>query len=406
MRRGILAIVGLALALAPATAPAAPGDLSARLTRSLHSPQVAAGMTAAIAVDARSGAVLYEQNAERAFAPASNEKLPVSWAALTRLGPGFRFHTEVLGVGARVGATWDGDLFLRGHGDPTLAAADVSRLAAAVRSAGITQVTGWVRGDESAYDSRRDAPGWKRSFVGSETPPLSALVVDRARGWGPAKSPAVLAARALRAALVARGVRVLGPSGEGRAPASASTLAVDRSPPLGAIVRAMNTESDNFTAELVLKQLGMLEGGAGTTAAGGRVVLATMTAAGIPTDGVRIVDGSGLSSLDRLTPRALVGVLRAGIWDERIGPTFLASLAVTGRSGTLRKRLVNLAGVVRGKTGTTSLACSLAGLIRGDVVFAVLQHGAPVAYWPARAAQDRFVTALARATPARATTSP
>ena len=385
----------LAAVLVPTTAPAAEADLATRLTNSLRSPQVPPSRTAAIAVDARSGAVLYEHNAARALAPASTEKLPVSWAALTRLGPGFRFRTEVLGVGSRSGATWEGDLFLRGHGDPTLAAADIARLAATVRSAGITLVTGWIRGDESAYDTRRDAPGWKRSFVGIETPPLSALVVDRARGFGPAKSPPLLAARALRAALVARGVRVLGPSGEGRAPASAVPLAVDRSPSLAAIVRAMNTESDNFTAELVLKQLGTLEGGPGSTAAGGRVVIAAMAAAGIPTAGVRIVDGSGLSSLDRLTPKALVGVIRAGIWDERIGPSFLASLAVTGRSGTLKLRMPNLAGVVRGKTGTTSLACSLAGVIRGDVVFAVLQHGTPVASWPARAAQDRFVTTLA-----------
>ena len=394
------------MALAPTTAPAGEADLATRLTKSLRSPHLSPDRTAAFAVDARSGAVLYEHNAAHAVAPASTEKLPVSWAALTRLGPGFRFRTEVLGVGSRTGATWNGDLFLKGHGDPTLSAADVARLAATVRSTGITHVTGWIRGDESAYDARRDAPGWKRSFVGIETPPLSALVVDRARGFGPAKPPPVLAARSLRAALVARGVRVLGPSGEGRAPGSAVTLAVDRSPSLAAIVRSMNTESDNFTAEMVLKQLGTLEGGPGSTAAGGRVVVAAMAAAGIPTEGVRIVDGSGLSSLDRLTPRALVGVIRAGIWDERIGPSFLASLAVTGRSGTLELRMPNLAGLVRGKTGTTSLACSLAGLIRGDVVFAVLQHGTPVAYWPARAAQDRFVSALAKLTPARATTSP
>ena len=66
----------------------------------------------------------------------------------------------------------------------------------------------------------------------------------------------------------------------------------------------------------------------------------------------------------------------------------------------------NLTGAVRGKTGTTNLACTLAGLIGGDVVFAVLQNGSPVAFWPARAAQDRFVTALAHVMPPRAATSP
>ena len=407
MRRGLLAIAALAcaLALAPTTSSAADTDLRARLTSSLRSPALSLGRTGAIALDARTGAVLYAHNASRPVVPASNEKVPVSWAALTRLGPGFRFRTEVLGAGTRVGSTWRGDLFLKGHGDPTLRAQDVARLAAAVRRAGITQVTGWIRGDESVYDSRRDAPGWKPSFVGIETPPLSALVVERARGWGRQKTPPLVAARLLRTELVARGVRVAGPAGLGTAPDAVETLAVDHSAALQAVVRAMNTDSDNFTAEMVLKQLGTLDGGNGSTASGARLVTASMAAAGIPTAGVRIVDGSGLSSLDRLTARALADVIRVGIGDARIAPSFLASFAVVGKTGTLRMRMPNLTGVVRGKTGTTNIACTLAGLIRGDVVFAVLQNGSPVAFWPARVAQDRFVTALAKGAPPRAATS-
>jgi D-alanyl-D-alanine carboxypeptidase/D-alanyl-D-alanine-endopeptidase (penicillin-binding protein 4) len=401
-----LAALGCAVALAPASAPASGTALEPRLTEALRGPGVSLGRTAAIAVDARTGAVLYAHNATRPVPPASTEKVPVSWAALTRLGTGFRFRTEVLGAGARVGATWQGDLFLKGYGDPTLGAHDLARLAAAVRGAGITRVTGWIRGDESVYDARRDAPGWKRSFLGIESPPLSALVVDRARDWGPAKPPPLVAARALRAALAARGVTVSGPAGTGTVPHGATILAVDRSAPLTAITKAMNTDSDNFTAEMVLKQLGTLDGGNGSSAAGARVVVATMAAAGVPTAGVRIVDGSGLSSLDRLTARALVGVIRAGIWDKRIGPAFLASFAVSGRSGTLQRRMPTLTGIVRGKTGTTNLACTLAGLVRGDVVFAVLQNGAPVAYWSARTVQDRFVTALARSTASHAAASP
>ncbi len=398
MQRGLLAIGALAcvLALGTGTSSARETDLRTNLAATLRSPALSLGRTGAIAMDARTGAVIFAHNATRPVAPASNEKVPVAWAALTRLGPGFRFRTEVLGAGTRTGTTWHGDLFLKGHGDPTLRRQDVDRLAAAVRRAGITRIAGWVRGDESVYDSRRDAPGWKPSFVGIETPPLSALVVERARGWGRQKMPPLLAARLFRSALVARGVQVAGPAGLGTAPADAVPLAVDRSAALARIVRSMNTDSDNFTAEMVLKQLGTLDGGNGSTASGARVVTAAMTAAGISTAGVRIVDGSGLSSLDRLTARALADVIRLGIWDERIGPTFLASFAVAGRTGTLKERMPNLTGSVRGKTGTTSIACTLAGLIRGDIVFAVLQNGSPVAFWPARVSQDRFVTALSR----------
>jgi D-alanyl-D-alanine carboxypeptidase/D-alanyl-D-alanine-endopeptidase (penicillin-binding protein 4) len=311
----------------------------------------------------------------------------------------------VLGVGERVGATWDGDLYLRGDGDPTLTSADLAGLSASLRASGIRRVTGRIRGDESAFDKRRGAVGWKAYFIGGETPPLSALVVDRARGW-PALSPPLLAARAFRDALVARGVTVDGMFGPGRAPADAALLALDRSPSLWAIVRTMNRDSDNFTAEMLLKHLGTLDGRVGTSARGARVVLDEMEAARIPIAGVRIVDGSGLSSLDRMTAESLVAVIRAGLENPRIRTAFVGSLAVAGRSGTLRSRLPALAGVVRGKTGTTNLACSLSGLVNDSIAFAVLQNGSPVAFWPARTAQDRFVTALARSPYGRTTAGP
>ena len=144
----------------------------------------------------------------------------------------------------------------------------------------------------------------------------------------------------------------------------------------------------------------------GTSARGARVVVEEMAAARIPVAGVRIVDGSGLSSLDRMTAETLVAVIRAGLENPRIRSAFVGSLAVAGRTGTLRSRLPGLAGVVRGKTGTTNLACSLSGLVNDSVAFAVLQNGSPVAFWPARTAQDRFVTALARSPYGRATASP
>jgi D-alanyl-D-alanine carboxypeptidase/D-alanyl-D-alanine-endopeptidase (penicillin-binding protein 4) len=390
-----LALCSVAVAAtAVSSALAGSSDLNAQLTKSLRSPYLSPARTAALAVDAASGTVLFAHNARVPVHPASNEKLPVSWAALTRLGPGYRFTTEVLGVGQRRGRVWDGDLYLRGDGDPTLTAADLGALAATLRARGIRRVTGRIRGDESAFDRRRGAPGWKAYFVGGETPPLSALVVDRAIGW-PALSPPLLAARALRAQLTARKLVVDGGPGLGAAPADAVVLALDRSATLTTIVRTMNRDSDNFIAEMLLKHLGTLDGGVGTSARGAAVVLAEMRAASIPTAGVRIADGSGLSSLDRISAETLVAVIRAGLENPGIRSAFLGSLAVAGRSGTLRARLPTLAGVVRGKTGTTNLACSLSGLVGESIVFAVLQNGSPVAYWSARTAQDRFVQALA-----------
>ena len=114
----------------------------------------------------------------------------------------------------------------------------------------------------------------------------------------------------------------------------------------------MNRESDNFYAEMLLKQLPAAAGKPGTSAGGGRIVIATMREAGIPVAGVRIVDGSGLSSLDRLTAAALVGVLRAGATDP-VDQARLRRLARrrAGVSGTLSDRLPALRGRREGKDG-------------------------------------------------------
>jgi D-alanyl-D-alanine carboxypeptidase/D-alanyl-D-alanine-endopeptidase (penicillin-binding protein 4) len=386
-------VVSIACAASTAAA-AAPAGIEPKLAKALTAPSLSLGRTAALAVDLSTDTIVFAHNESLPVAPASNEKIPVSWAALRRLGVGYRFHTEVYGVGTRAGATWDGDLVLKGFGDPTLSTSDLDRLAATIRARGIRSVSGRVLGDESFYDTKRGAAGWKGYFVGGEAPPLSALIVDRAQGW-PALSPPLLAARTLRDALVRRGISVAGRPGLGVAPAAAVSLASDVSDPLSGIIRRMNHESDNFYAEMLLKQLLAATGKVGTSAGGGKLVIATMRDAGIPIEGVRILDGSGLSSLDRLTAEALVGVIRAGATDPTIGGAFVGSLAVAGMSGTLSGRLPALRGKVKGKTGTTDLACTLSGLIRSTVAFAVLENGSPVSLWAARAAQDRFVTILA-----------
>src|SRR4051812_37605461 len=99
MRRvAFLLAAAAACAVAGAATGAGPSALQPPLTEALSSPSISLGRTAALAVDVATGDVIYAHNASLPIAPASNEKLPVSWAALTTLGPGYRFHTEVYGV--------------------------------------------------------------------------------------------------------------------------------------------------------------------------------------------------------------------------------------------------------------------------------------------------------------------
>ncbi len=276
--------------------------------------------------------------------------------------------------------------------------ADLNALARAIRTAGISRIAGSVLGDESLFDARRMVEGWKASFYIDESPPLSALIVDRARYLGHvSREPALAAALLFRDALRRAGVRVLGGVDVAESPSDAVSVASVHSPTLARIVEQMDLESDNFTAELLLKQLGLLQSTRGTSTAGAQTVMRLLGADGIPLTGVRIVDGSGLSQLDRLTADALVAIVRTMWNDPQLRPVLLRALPVAGVSGTLhdRMRTPPLRGNVRAKTGTTSQASALTGLVRDRFAFAIVQNGHPLSYWWARVAQDRFAKVLA-----------
>ena len=397
-RRRLAALLGLVALLAPVAAVAQDTPLQLRLAKALRVPHVAPGRSAAIALDLASGTVLFAQNPVLPLAPASNEKLPLTYAALATLGASYRMETDVLGEGEQDGTTFTGTLVLRGGGDPTLSTAGLRSLAAQVRAYGIRRVVGGIVGDESYFDARRTVAGWKPGFYIQESPPLSALVVNRARvGRYVTRSPSLAAATAFRDALRTAGVAVDGTVKLGRVDDFSIPIAELESPPLGSIIRFMDRESDNFTAELLLKQLGAVTLDRGTSAAGASVVLQALTEAGVPTTGVRIVDGSGLSLLDRLTANAVAGILKAAWTDPTVRPAFVAALPVAGVNGTLEDRLRKppTRGRVLAKTGTTSDASALSGYVSTRFLFTVLQNGHPLSYWWARRAQDRFVQVLA-----------
>ena len=393
-----------ALAVVVCASPAAAAvrsdsTLQDKLAKALRVPHVSAATSAAVAVDLDTGQQLFATNDTLSLAPASNEKLALTYALFSSFSPTMRITTKVSALGLQRGTTLNGDLFLVGGGDPTLSSSDLGRLARRVRAAGIRHVSGRVIGDESLFDSKRTCPGWKRSFYISESPPLSALVVDRAwYGKYTAHRPAKAAALLFRDALRRAGVAVDGGVTVLPTPLAAFPVAKTLSPPLRDIVRFMDLNSDNFTAEELLKLLGVATEGRGTSAGGARAVVAALKAGGISTVGVKIVDGSGLSEYDRLTVGALVGILQAFAVDSALETELVRALPVAGLSGTLRHRMRTpaLVGHVVAKTGTTSIASSLSGYVNSRIAFAIIQNGHPLSYWYAREAQDRFARVLAK----------
>ena len=371
-----------------------------QLERALHARYVSPARTGAIVLDLQTGQALFAHNPRLALRPASNEKLGTTYAALTSLGPSFRIETDVLGNGEQSGAAWQGSLVLKGYGDPALSAAQLNRLAHQVLAAGIRHVTGRVLGDETWFDTRRTGLGWKADFYLHESPALSALIVNR--GWTgrfETARPALMATQLFRSDLRRLGITVGGQAALGVASGDAVPLAEVESAPVAALVRHMDVDSDNFYAEMLLKEVGAVQGSGGSAAAGIAVERRLLGAAGVPLGGVRTVDGSGLSLLDRWTPLGLATLLRTMWRDSDLRPYVLPALPVAGETGTLehRMRRAPAHGLVRAKTGTTDNSSALSGFVGERYVFSILENGSPVRTLNAEESQNRFAQVLARA---------
>lgn len=391
--------VGLAVTSPEPGDPAAGAALGRRVDEALAA---AGATTIAAAVDVAGFDPVLRRDASRSLPPASTQKSYTGLSALVALGPTARFRTRVVTDRRPVLGRLRGSVWLVAGGDPYLTTADLRGLAAQVRAAGIRSVSGGVRVDDSRYDARRRAGGWKSSFVPGQSGPLSALALDRntwRRDSAFLTDPAVPAAARFRDLLRAEGVDVGATVARAAAPGSARQLAVKVSAPLADVVRRALKDSDNFAAELLLKELGRVVKGEGSTLAGVAATRQVLGGLGVPVGAV--ADGSGLSSTDRQTPAGQVLLLRAAD-STGTGPTFRSALPIGCRDGTLRRRFCDTpaAGRVMAKTGTLSGVRALAGYTRTaggrDVWFAFQLSGVTDG---ARAVQamDRAVVLLASA---------
>ncbi len=379
-----------------------------------------AGQPADTCLAVEVGDLDYEHRVDDPQTPASLEKLLTAVAALTEMGPDATFETDTLAEPA-VGGVVPGNLYLRGGGDPILATApyvarernqpqifsDIDQLADAVVASGVSTISGSVVGDDTRYDAVRYNPAWPSRFIRQgQIGPISALSVndgfayfpgENSGVFGAAEDPPAYAAAVLDGALRARGVQIGGPPVSGPTPAAAEVLATHQSPPLAQIVTEMLHESDNNTAELLLKELGVRRQDQGSFEAGRAAVTAILTEAGLDLTGTNIADGSGLSSDDSVTCDLLVDLLD----HESTAPVLQDALAVVGESGTLARRWrdSDLVGTVRAKTGTLNQVTGLAGLADtaggGEATFAlVVNLPATETIQPATVAAQRQLAQL------------
>jgi serine-type D-Ala-D-Ala carboxypeptidase/endopeptidase (penicillin-binding protein 4) len=342
--------------------------------------------------DLASGSVLFARAAGAQATPASSAKLATAVAALSVLGPAARFTTHVAHGPAA------GSIVLVGGGDPTLAAGRVpasdypqpATLASLAR-----QTARWLRAhgqrsvrlsyDVSLFTGPPMAPGWTTSYVttGNVTP-ITALEVDQGRLTRSGKpedadnpgnfrprsfTPAADAAASFASFLRARGIRVHGRVTTATAPAGAATIARVRSPALSAVVGWMLRESNNVIAEDLARQVALRTGRPASFAGAAAAVTAAAARLGIRR-GIHLVDGSGLSPRDRITPLALAGLVRLAGGRQPALRAAITGMPVAGFSGTLAPGQSVFGhfgpaalGTVRAKTGNLTRVVSLTGIV-------------------------------------------
>jgi D-alanyl-D-alanine carboxypeptidase/D-alanyl-D-alanine-endopeptidase (penicillin-binding protein 4) len=177
-------------------AAAPPKPLADRIAAALANPELARGFWGIAVIDLSDGHVLYQQNADKLFIPASNTKLFTTAAALALIGPDYKFHTtvETSGTLDRYGRL-TGDLTLVGHGDPNLSGRELpyelhtqraddaiqalESLADTLVQKGVKYVDGDVVADDSYFAFERYGEGWSQDdLVWADGAPVSALTVN------------------------------------------------------------------------------------------------------------------------------------------------------------------------------------------------------------------------------------
>ncbi len=391
--------------IAHASAKAHKSVTASKLSRGLAKLFRRVGRSGAFVIDASDNRVLFARKAGRPRILASNSKLFTTSTALGRFEPEDRLHTTAWSIDDVSDGVSQG-LYLRGQGDPTLSGSGLAKLADRVRAAGVRAVQGPLLYDDFFLDQVTGIPehGISAERIGT----LSALTIDGGSPGDPAKT----AAQRFRDALRKDGISVGNSVTPGVVPSSAVQVGDYGSPTMADLIQDTNVPSNNFYAEMLLKDIGGQFGGSGSTAAGISVVRKFAAEQGARFNGE---NGSGLTRRNKASPKSVVKLLDSMIGVDENTPVdsqadqrrqrdaWENSLAVAGRSGTLAHRMRGTAarGRCHAKTGTLNGVSALSGYcFQGPedadhaVVFSLLMNRVDVNR--AHVIQDRMTALMAR----------
>jgi D-alanyl-D-alanine carboxypeptidase/D-alanyl-D-alanine-endopeptidase (penicillin-binding protein 4) len=442
--------------------------LEERIRSIIAESSLADDRTGVAVVLVEDGRMLASINADTPLNPASCAKLITTAAALSQLGPDYRFETVFYADGpASQGSIHN--LYIKGNGDPSFVTEELYRTAYELSKLGIKSISGDIVIDDTFFDGpyypRKDMGSDNRAFTAltsavavnfnsvkfiiapgnrmgrkaeiSTEPPTSYIniinkvvtgnkfrlsIAPRYPGGGgetyvfsgtiPLKAPPQFFYRTLSDPVIYSGhafKAVLGEFGitsnagvrKGQVPQTASEILRVRSKPLSQIVRDMNKFSNNFIAEQITKHVGAVKKGRpGSTSKGTAAFGDYLSSIGVNPDEYVLENGSGLSSVNRISPKDTVKMLRMVYRNREIRSDFIDSLSVLGVDGTMEKWRSEhrLSGILRAKTGSLADVSALAGYIPTGsgkmAAFAIYTNGFKKGRLSARDAQLKIVSAI------------
>lgn len=333
------------------------------LDQFLGCKSITSGSTAVLVQDLQSGKTLVAHNTNHPLLPASIMKTVTIAGLLKEKGPDERFHTYVYADGAIKGNTIEGDLLIMGGGDPTLGAncapesADIAEeIIAALKHKGIIAITGDIRVDTSIYTGPACPPSWATGDLNEAYGTgCHALNFRRnASGSRAVKNPEAVFLSYLSSRLSGAGISIGGTTKVGkegmRNAGEAIELLDHVSDKYAEVMRSCMMRSDNLFAESLLRTFALARGKEGSTEAGAVEMLNYWKTSGIPTKGVTLIDGSGLSRSNRVTADFINGILR----DLGENEEYASFMPLAGQEGTLSEFLkgTDLDAYVAMKTGS------------------------------------------------------
>jgi D-alanyl-D-alanine carboxypeptidase/D-alanyl-D-alanine-endopeptidase (penicillin-binding protein 4) len=370
---------------------------------SVLGPLKTAGITvSAKVIHAETNKTLYEYKPEAEMIPASITKLITAACALSKLGQSYNLSTVLYTDDSNIGdGVINGNLYLKGYGDPDFSSSDLKTLADDFLKLGIKEVTGNIIADESFFDN--DYYTLSNSYKGdtgpSYWPYICGLTLDKNKGVG--GSPSMRAANDLSGYLSAGGVKLGGSTIAGTTPQGSKEIAKFNHT-IFDVLANMLKESDNHSAITMFKLVGAkLIDNPGSISKGQQAIQNFLTELGVNRYAYEILEGSGLTRYNKVSADVYIKVLKYMYDDRFLFDYFMNALSVAGKDGTLRNRMVGTEaeGNVFAKTGTLNGVSALSGYVIDKesevLIFYIVMNGFGGNANSMRSYQDDFAVTLA-----------